>query len=187
MPFPGTTVLGVPHLPLRVPLSSTLLLLGSVLADSAATPPPRLGYHTQPAYSLQQDSSHLDIGLDHQFPISCDPALSFVPKPHHPTWLYPPLSCLGYRVWKPHKHHPHCQTSNTLFGPTARHLLHTPSQPNKRLRVLSHSSPKRLQHPHSSVGSRFRKGGHLWSAIRPVPPAHRLQTSPTQTMRIACQ
>src|SRR5690606_31989077 len=75
-----------------------------------------------------------------------------------------------------HTHIVLCQTHTTFFGPTARHLLHSPSQAHGS--TVSEKA-KSIQHPHSSAGSRFRKGGHLWIAIRPVPPAHRLQTSPT--------
>lgn len=79
-------------------------LCPSVLADSAAPLP---GWDFMPSQRTYCNRTPTwASAFDHRFPISCDPALSFLPKPHHPTWLYPPLSCLGYRVWKPHKHHP---------------------------------------------------------------------------------
>lgn len=169
MPFPGTTVLCVPHLPLgyrsRVPFCPF------VLADSAGLLP---GWDIIPSQRTRCNRApSWTSALHHRFPISCDPALSFVPEPHHLTWLYPPLSCLGYCVWNPHKPHllpgyhhalwPNCPTSAT-----------SNFQPNQ----ASHAAlaqAERIQHPHSSIGSRFRKGGHLWIAIRPVRPAHRLQ------------
>ncbi|KAH7625363.1 hypothetical protein B0T09DRAFT_62507 [Sordaria sp. MPI-SDFR-AT-0083] len=169
MPFPGTTVLCVPHLPLgyrsRVPFCPF------VLADSAGLLP---GWDIIPSQRTRCNRAPTwTSALHHRFPISCDPALSFVPEPHHLTWLYPPLSCLGYCVWNPHKPHllpgyhhalwPNCPTSAT-----------SNFQPNQ----ASHAAlaqAERIQHPHSSIGSRFRKGGHLWIAIRPVRPAHRLQ------------
>ncbi|KAK1779753.1 hypothetical protein QBC45DRAFT_298995, partial [Copromyces sp. CBS 386.78] len=88
----------------------------------------------QSAYSLQQDS-HLGIDHPSSVPISCDRALSFLPKPHHLTWLYPPLSCLGYCVWKPHNHHPLPDCHHALWpnSPTST----TDTFSTKHLRLFS--------------------------------------------------
>lgn len=140
--------------------------LSQELPYSSTSSPPRVLFHTQSVYSLQQ-ISHVDTIIGSLYLVIRPSPSSHISSFH--LARYPPLSCLGYWVWKSHQHHPLPDCHHALWPNCPTSATYTLS--SKRLCVLR-------------AGEETTVPSHLWIAIRPVPP---VQTSPAQTMCVACQ
>ncbi|KHE84212.1 hypothetical protein GE21DRAFT_1286014 [Neurospora crassa] len=82
-------------------------------------------------YSLQQNS-HFDTIIGSLYLVIRPSPSSHISAFH--LARYPPLSCLGYCVWKPHQHHPLPDCHHALWPSCPTSATYTLS--TKRLRVL---------------------------------------------------
>lgn len=117
-------------LPVSLPFRVTNCVPGCLFQElpySRTSSPPRVLFHTQSVYLLQQNS-HVNTIIGSLYLVIRPSPSSHISSFH--LARYHPLSRLGYCVWKSHQHRPLPDCHHALWANCPASAIYTLSRPN---------------------------------------------------------